>query len=683
MKSIKANLLQNVVNVYDQTKTTIQGRVASKVIDGDTALGPPLNKFIDVVADTSGLVTPVLSYVSLNGRIFSVGSENAGVCFISCHSFNTTTGVASYIGCIRVSIPDVAASTHALRSLKVIDNGTTGWRIFLTTTASVTINGGLFCANNVDLADFLPVGSTLFPYATGLNQKATYFLQDPAAIGVGQLNIAAVGSMVDPFNNRIYVHNGVSATHQYYVYDTSANLNCPLTVGVTIDSATDFLTHTAHGFLNNDPVFITNLSGGAGLTNNTVYFVRNVTANTYQLSTTSGGAVVNITTNGTVDVCRAFGTTGSAWVHKTGNLPALTGTLINVDSEDYALPQHTSNSGQPCVFLSTTTNLYLGRISELTSGATTWPSLVTSNILGASNQITGPTVIQSTWSNVLDRAVFITNANILIMKQVVNNSIDKVFAGINNTYRELTTSNVVPLGWVTATALDIEDGWVLVTGGIVGQRGNFLCDLRSNEQFDYSYIVTPVLSTPDSILKYITTTDKLFEFTGNLRVQYRTSGFGSITGGWIDIPFSEDITSFASGDQIQFKILFDTLDLDTCIHSQLTEFFVAIESLFEISDNWEVSRELSSNQTPSRVSFRLKEAYATSVPTLYFRAYDLSSSLLNTSDTISNASNFEYSTDNGVSWNPLGTIPNTVGTILRFTFTTPPGVDIRPSLKES
>jgi hypothetical protein len=44
---------------------------------------------------------------------------------------------------------------------------------------------------------------------------------------------------------------------------------------------------------------------------------------------------------------------------------------------------------------------------------------------------------------------------------------------------------------------------------------------------------------------------------------------------------------------------------------------------------------------------------------------------------------FEYSTNNGTTWNPLGTIPNTVGTLVRYTFTSPPGVDIRPGLKES
>lgn len=688
MKYIKADLLSDVVGSYDQTKTTIKGRVFSKTISGDTALGPPLNKFIDTVADTapSSQVIPVLSYLSPNGRLFSVGAEINGIIPVSLHTVDLNTGASVFIGTIRITVADNAATTHTLRGFKVIDTGITGWRIFLATSGSVLINGGLYCANNVALADFLAVGpGTLFPAATGSNQKSTYLLQDPANIGVNQLNIAATGVTLDTVNNRVYVHNGIAATHQFYVYNTTATLNCPLSTGLVIDSTLDTVTHAGHTFLNNDPIYITNLSGGAGLTNNTIYYVRNsVPGVSYQLSLTTGGAVINITTNGTVDICRAFGTTGDAFVHKTGNLPALTGTLIAVDSEDYAVPLHTTNSGQPCVFFCTSSNLYLGRLSELTSGTVTWPSLVTSNILGTVNQIVAPTLAIATWSNVLDRAVYLTNANVLVMKQVVNNSIDKIFGGANNKYFETFTSDAIPLQWLATGALDVESGFlVLQSITNIGQRGIILCDLRSDELFDYSYIVTKVLDTPNSVYKFITTIDKLYEFTGSLRVQYRTSGFGSITGGWTDIGFAEDLTLVATGNQVQFKILFDTLGLDTSIHAQLCDFFLGFESNVGISDNFEFSDDYSDNTVPSRCAFRLKKAYTSSVPQLYFRAYDLSDSLIVNHNTVTNAANFEYSTDNGTSWLPLGTIPNVVGTLVRYTFTSPPGVDIRPGLKES
>ena len=687
MKYVKADLLNDVVGTYDQSKTTRQGRVNLKTVNSQTVLGPPLNRFVDVFNDTASTsqVTPVLSYLSPNGRLFSVGAEVGGIVPISLHTVNMTTGVSSFVGTIRMSIADLAATTHALRGLKVIDTGVTGWRIFLATTGSVTINGGLYCVNNVDLADFLAVGpGTLFPNATGSNQKSTYFLQDPSNIGVGQLNIASVGVTLDVSNNRVYVHNGVAATHQFYVYSTNATLDCPLTIGTTIDAATDRITMTAHGFVDNTPIFLTNLSGGAGLTNNTVYFVRNSTVNDFQVSATSGGAAINITTNGTVDICRAFGTTGSAWVHKTGNLPALTGTLIASDSEDYALPGHTANSGFPCIFFSTTTNLYLGRISELTSGAVTWPSLVTSNILGTVNQITGPTVALATWSTALDRAVYLTNTNILVMKQVVNNSIDKIFGRASNLYREaMPSSDTQGLGGLTFTALDIEDGWIMLTGATVGQRGNVLADLRSDSMFDYSFIVTKVLNTPLAVYKFLASWRELADQASSLTIYYRTSGFGSISGGWTQVPFASDMSSIPTANQIQFKIAFNTLALGASIPAQLREVFLGFESQISISDNWEFSDDFSDNNVPSRCAFRLKVAYSSSVPQLYFRAYDLSDSLLINHNTVTNAANFEYSTDNGLTWLPLGTIPNSVGTLLRYTFTSPPGVDIRPGLKES
>ena len=110
---------------------------------------------------------------------------------------------------------------------------------------------------------------------------------------------------------------------------------------------------------------------------------------------------------------------------------------------------------------------------------------------------------------------------------------------------------------------------------------------------------------------------------------------------------------------------------------------VVCRSLNAISDNWESSHDDSSPGNPSRVAFRLKKAYQSSVPNLFFRAFDLSDNLYVQSQTSVDSSLFEYSVDGGVNWLSLGTIPNTVGTLVRYTFNVPPGVDVRPSLRES
>lgn len=687
MKSLYADLVADVVSSYDQTKTTIQGRVASKIINSQTVLGPPLNKFVDVQTDTG--VAPFAMFVTSNNRMFCLGAVTGGVLPILCYSFNTTTGVHSYVGRVNALLPNSAATTHSIRAFKVLDTGTTGWRIYVATTGSVTINGGLFEVHSLALADFVPVGFPTIPFATGNGQKAVYFHQDPANRGTNQLQTATVGAVLDQANNRIYCHNGVSATHQYYVYDTSV-VPTWLSNSVTGSQATDVITDTGHSYGANAPIVFSAITGGAGITVGTVYFVRNPVAGvSYELSATSGGALLNFTTDITAGtVGRAFGTSVSNFVSKTGNLPALTGTLLLTDSEDYAVPTgvNVSVDGLGCAFFGTSSAMYLGTLAELTSGAVTWPSLQTCNLLGTTNQITAATATHMAWSSVLNRAVYATNTAVFVMKQFLNNSIETIFGGVNNRYLETLVGNdVVEFQTAAMTSMDLEQGWLAVgSSATVGQRGVYLADIRSNENFDYSYIVTKVLDTPQATYKFITTLDQLFEYTGSLSVYYRTSGFGSIGGGWTAVAFAEDLSGIATGAQVQFKIAFDTIGLDTSIPAQLHEFILGYESLNEVSENWQVSKDLSSTGATHKVVFYLAKAYPSTVPTLYTRAYQQGTSTsVGSNNTSANPGQYRYSTNGGSSWTALGTIPNTVGTLVEWTINPSPTVDYLPSIRES
>lgn len=689
MRYGSANLLEQVVTSYDQTKTTILGRVSQKVADGGPCIGPPLNRFMDVTTD-SGITMAANNMVATeNGRVFILGAEAGPLTPLILYTVDYTTGNYSYVGRVNINLPDTAATTTVYRAIKVVDTGTTGWKVFVVTTGSVVINGGAIVVNNLALSDFVPVGFPTIPFATGTDQKACYFLQDPANLGAlhSNSNIASAGAVLDKAGNKLYVHNGISTLHQYYVFNTNSSLTWTSSAATGVAS-TDIISNAGHTFVNGDQVVFTSLTGGTGLVVGTVYFVVNSVAGTsFQLSATTGGAAINFTTDITsAQIGRAFGITGSAFSYKTGNLPALTGTLLLSDSEDFATPAHTSNAGFDCAFFSTSTNLYLGKLSELTAGAVTWPSLITVNILGSPNQITTASVTYASWSNVLDRAVYSTGL-VFVVKQFVNNSIDRIFGGTNNKYFELLVSpEVVEFQPATAiTSMDLEQGWLVVTNITTGQRGVMLADLRSDSLFSYSKVITKVIDTPDSVLKFITTLDSLYDYTGSLTVSYRTSGFGSMIGGWINIPFAQDLSSYATADKIQFCIHFDTLALDTSIPAQLRELIFGYEDLEETSSHWELSVDDSDNGNPSRVAFRLKQAFPSSVPTLYFRAKDLTGVDVVTPahTTVANSSRFEYSSNNGVSWSPLGTIPNTVGTLVRYTFSTSPGTDIRPSLRES
>lgn len=67
----------------------------------------------------------------------------------------------------------------------------------------------------------------------------------------------------------------------------------------TVDSTTDIITSAAHGLSNGDRIYFaaTTLPGGIISTN--IYYIVNTTLNTFQVSLTSSGVVVDITSNGT------------------------------------------------------------------------------------------------------------------------------------------------------------------------------------------------------------------------------------------------------------------------------------------------------------------------------------------------------------------------------------------------
>lgn len=688
------DLLADVVSVYNQNKTTIAGRVSEKTVNGDQALGPSVPTFGDVFTDT-GIIPGGAIYVSTivtadTVRVFLMGTPLAGSVSIILYNHNVKTGVSTYVGRLQLRSQNILTTT-VFRGLEVQDTGTTGWHIWISTTNAILINGGLTLLNKIDLADFTPLGSIIIDPATGNDQKAAYLLQDPANIGVNQLNVASNGIIVDSVGSKVYVHNGVSATHQYYVYDSAI---APTFLESTITGTNanpGVFTLNSHGFQNNDPVLFKTTGTFTGLVTNTVYFARNVAANTFELSATSGGASISTvgSQSGVHSIGRAFGTTGSNFVHKTGNLPALLGVLLSNNGENLAVPVHASYGalvGERCAAFGTTTNLYMGKLSDLTSGVITWPSLTTANVLGSLNEVTVPSVTFNQFSNVLDMFVFISNTSLYYGKRLVNNEFQFKGGRINTAYYEgLTTAyGSARFGAVTVTGFQIGSGIACIVGGTAGQRGFINLDMSQDDRFDRDYIVSKVLDTPDSILKTVSVIDELVNTADNYNIYYRLSGFGSISGGWL--PFDEaDLNSLSISPQIQFKFTVSTLRITSQTASQISDATINTESNDDISDNWEYSHDSSSNLSPTRVAFRLRFAYgAGSVPlTLRFRSYDLSGTLLVNQTITSNPSNFEYSTNNGSTWLPLGTIPNTVGTLVRYSFSSPPGVDIRPALRDS
>jgi hypothetical protein len=780
MKLLDVKLLESVGGTYDQTRTTIQGRVTQRTIDSKPVLGPSPTRFLDVFSDTAGAFTPTTTmFATDNGRIFMIGAVAAGALPVVLYEINQVTGVHQYVGRINISVPSSPAIVHTIRSIKVLDSGTTGWKIYVLATGTVLFGGsGTLLANNINRSDFSQVSPPVIPFATGNNQKAVYQLGRLASLnsrsmtitlgtpvkfnftahgfnnndqvyftsqvgaawttstfvvntkyfvrnaGLNDFELSATfngasigaaagptsvvlqplnqeidlfGAIIDTAANRLYTHVGTAANPQYFVRDTSvAPTYSTQSSQITVASPAKVQIN-AHGLTENEPVQFLSGIMPTGFALNTTYFVRNLTANDFEISATAGGVGINNTSViGTGELGKAFGYTNAQWLHQTSILPTITGTLLaTTDVDAIATPTNAPLNGsllngQKCAFFATSTNLYLGRLDELTAGATTWPSLTTSNMLGLPSQIVTPVVVTASWSDSLDSAIVLigqaaTNAFRFMLKKVENNKLTALFGDYCMEFYETTTKEAYELRpAVPYLNFTNNGGWIFALSSATGQRGVFASDVRSDSSFDHSYIVSKVLTLPqNAVIKSVDVKKELVKSGGEARVDYRMSGFGSISGGWIELDSDQELF-IAAGTQVQFKLSFKTHTFDRTSHVQISDLLVGYDALEELSDNWEYSYDDSSAGSPTRIGFRLKQAYSASIPsTLKFQASDLSGTILVSQTITSNPTNFQYSTDGGTTWLALGTIPNTVGTLVRYTFTSPPGTDIRPSLKDS
>ena len=89
--------------------------------------------------------------------------------------------------------------------------------------------------------------------------------------------------------------SGATAQRQYDFTDVDiANTNAP----VTFQDTGDTVTRTAHGYTDGMTVSFSSITTTTGIVASQIYYVVNATANTFQVSATSGGAALALTTDG-------------------------------------------------------------------------------------------------------------------------------------------------------------------------------------------------------------------------------------------------------------------------------------------------------------------------------------------------------------------------------------------------
>lgn len=689
---------QSVQVGYDKTKISLFGNAFQKTIESENCFGPGLTKFMDINTDfasAQGVGGP--QHVTANGRLFTLSTVTSGVVSIALYTFNFQTGAHAPVGRILVTLPNQGTSAHTTRYVRAVDNGTTGWSIFIGTVATTTVlNGGHFRVNKVDLADFQMGSPIQFYMAQNDDDKGVYMLQDPAAVGVSHIMTTILGGSIDFDTNLLIGTKGSAATMTTDGFDTSVapTIVKKTTTGNTVSGSPTFQM-TAHGFANNDPVVIlaNNPTGFTATLPNaiqTVYFIRNSTANTFELSATSGGASINATsvTGGTI-IARAFGTSLNSYVNlrKSGTVATgFTGTALLTDAQKVVTPQHGALAGVKCIFIPTTTFFYFVPLSSIANGVTSFVGSIGVNNLGNGIDYVAPTNVTATFSDALDKIIYSSAAFAFYMKSIVNSSISHAFGTQISLWLENTGRKADYFRGFVVTAMDVQNGWIFAGMNTAGQRGILAMDARSDSSFDYTSLITPVkdLGGP-SVAKFVSTVEQLYELTDTIRVFYRTSNletdaiFNSDSGGWTELSPAVDL-NIPLQRYVQLKVQWDILTFLSGVPTQLSELNLGHDLLTDMDPCWKGLATGTTSTSPSYTIYRQTKLYASYPSSFQHIGTDDDGNVVENFNTTTHASQFTHSLDEGVTW-LAGLGPNQVGKRLRFTRTNPPNVIVTTALK--
>jgi len=677
-KVITADLQTDISTVYDTNKTYIGGNVVQKILNSVPVLGAPLVKWHDVIT-VSG-ETILYSRAGSNGRMYGMTTFATGLARVICGTFNTTTGLWTYLGKVIVPAPNVPTTTQALRDFIVDDANTSNIQIIYSTVATgsnATQNGGVLRVYKLALTDFSLSPPTI-PFGTADDSKAVYYEQDPANLGI--LNVAVSGSVLAAVIGHAYkqstkecwVPNGVVATASgWWVSKFDFNA-VPTVIGassITVTAASPAKVQwTSSGLSNNDVIRFTSGTLPTGLSLNTDYFVRNATGSDFEVSTTFNGTSINTTgSNGSANVVRSFGITTAGWTTtKTAGLPAQTGlTALLTGAIEFVQPVsgHAANNGVDCIFIGCSSGTLLFPTSEVTNGAATLPNILATNLLGTANEVTTPTATHMTWSELFDRYLYVTNVTRIVAKKCINNVIEDIFGIVNNSSIEAVsqTNLITQFGMAAITSIDANQGWVHIVGSTVGQRGILSLNTGASYKTGQSKIITKVLDVGD-LLSYVGFASALqnTEKTSGAIYRYRTNlecDFSDTTTGWIDLSSTGlmNLLSATGVTQIQFELRFKMMDPLISNPAQVIELFFAYIPLQWIDPDWLgwVGQTSQDNVSPAYTAYQLDKNLSAAVAMRFIAVNKVTKTIIAMADTDTDFASFDKTSNAGLSWSAM------------------------------
>jgi len=487
-------------------------------------------------------------------------------------------------------------------------------RVLTTTTNATTTNGGLFVAKGLRIEDFT-IGGTIIPAATTVdNIKAVYWLADASTV----TNITAAGLAITEKTSwteqRVYVLN-VSAPSGVFVYNVRA--------GLTLASGKD---------------------------------------------TTS-------------------------LLIKTGT-QVLTGTLSQANNGRVGILNHGAGSGVESLYFVTTTRIYRAAISNIINTSTTWVSDAMLEIPpgGVVTYLATGALSSVEISGTIDRLVVAStgtagNRSYVTQYNTTSSPIDHIFL-VDDKQQDQSTSDS---GGVVHPSIQASNFSIWSENGIlhlsrIGTTAalNQIYTIPIGAHWAYTnttneFLVTPSIPTSNAsklYRLYINEIKKLGDDTFALspepyRVYYRTAGITDNSGSWTLLNDSNNLESITPSTAIQFRFDFRILG-GYCIPARILNLAITYED--NGTDSHYEPSVAKSSLTGNTFAYRQSILWSSAIPNLRIRLYDTADNSLLLNDTVISSANgtWQYSSNNGTTWNTWNSSADVVGNYIRYVANTLP-----------
>lgn len=481
-----------------------------------------------------------------------------------------------------------------------------------TTNATVT-NGGLFVSKGIRPEIFTPGGTTIPAATTVDNIRAVYWLADAATVTNTTAAGSALGTRTSWTDQRVYVLNVTGAA--VFVYNFRAALT---------------------------------LTAGKDTTTNII---------------------------------------------KTGN-QTVTGTLSQANNGRVGTLSHGPGNGIESLYFATTTRIYRSDISSITNGSTTWQSDTMVEIPpgGTTTYLASGAMTSCEISTGIDRLVITTSGAAGVRSYVTkyntsSDPFDHIFL-VDDKQQDQSTSDSggVPHPAILASPFSVwpENGILYLARVGTTAAINQLYTLPIGSHWTFAInnnelLITPKFDISDSSKLYniyINDIERLGTDTFSLatepyRVYYRTSGISDNSGSWNLLDDSGDLSG-VNGTEIQFAISFKVIGT-TCIPSRIMGLSLIYED--QSTDGHYQPSVANSSITSNIFAWRQSILWGSNIPNMRIRLYNATTGSLILDDNVTSSSfgTWEYSSDNGSSWNAWLDTEDTVGNYIRYTASSLPG----------